>query len=181
MTSALYRVTWLMLVFFVTSVPANAQTSAIEKSLSNPQQVGEARLKVMMWNVFDASLYSETGLFDKNEAFALELTYLRNIKSKKIVSKSMQEIRRMATTEISAISLRGWKQQLSAIIPDVRVGMSITGVRSPEGHTLFYVGDEMKGRINDTEFTDAFFDIWLGENTAEPKLRRKLTGLDRSA
>ena len=203
--SATYRIVCLLIVSLAISVLAteqsaartaaqiNAQTNAqisthnsalaraIDNNLNNPQLVGEARLKFAFWKVFDAALYSETGRYDSKAPFALELTYLRALKSEKIVDKSMQEIRRLTSSSITAGQLKVWRQRLSDMIPDVSKGMSITGIRTPEGYTEIYVGDTRKGSIDDTNFTDAFFAIWLGEDTAEPEFRAKLTGLDRSS
>ena len=183
------RIVCLSIVLLATSVSASAQTTAqsdaqasvIENNLNSPLLVGKARLKVLFWKVFDAALYSETGRYDSKAPFVLELTYLRALKSEKIVDKTMQEIRRLTSSSTSAEQLKDWRQQLSNMIPDVSKGMSITGIRTPEGYTEIYVGDVRKGSIDNTDFTDAFFAIWLGEDTEKPQFRAKLTGLDRAS
>ena len=175
------RMSWVSVVILATSFSVQAQSTAIEDSLNEPKLVGEARLKVMFWNVFDAALYSEAGTYDQHAAFALRLTYLRSLKSEQIVEKSMEEIRRLATVDIPAVSLKNWERQLGNIIPDVSTGMSITGVRTSEGFTRFYLDDELIGNIDDSEFAEMFFSIWLGERTAEPEFRAKLLGLDRTS
>ena len=196
-----HRIVCLLIVLLAVSVPAISQTtsqstgqstgqiteqtgaevSVVENNLNTPQLVGKARLKFMLWKVFDAALYSETGQYDSNAPFALELTYLRSLKREKIVDKTMEEIRRLTSASISVGQLKDWRQQLNNMIPDVKIGMSITGIRTPEGYTDIYAGDVLKGSIEDKDFTDAFFAIWLGEDTAKPEFRAKLTGLEKAS
>ena len=143
--------------------------------LNNPQLVGEARLRVMLWNVFDAALYSETGSYDENDTFALDLTYLRRLSATSIVDKTMEEFRRL-NPDLSAEQASLWKEQLLDIIPDVRKGTNITGVRTADGFTDFYSAGKSLGSVRDREFTQGFFAIWLGKSTAKPGLRKKLIG-----
>lgn len=163
-----------ILLTLLVSLPGHA-TLSINNPISSAQLIGEARLKVMLWNVFDAKLYAPPGYYDANQPFALSLTYLRALDGKKIVSKSMEEIRRQALFG-SAAQHAKWQVALSGIIPDVYKGTTLTGVRSQEGYTLFYLGGDEVGRIEDTEFTQAFFAIWLGEKTSNPRMRNRLTG-----
>lgn len=181
MISTLIKSSALAMMLLSITLPASAQASNVSSTLSNFEQVGEARLKVMFWNVFDAALYSQSGSYNENEAFALTLTYLRPLKGEKIVDATMEEIRRLATSTISDAQLQDWNTRLNKIIPDVSKGMSITGVRTPEGFTELYVGDDKKGSFDDVAFTDAFFSIWLGEDTKEPVLRAKLIGLETAS
>ena len=176
-----YRIICLLVVLLATSIQGNAQTSAVENTLNSPQLIGEGRLKVLLWKVYDAALYSNTGTYDNDEPFALELTYLRAVKGKKIVDTTMDEIRRLATTDISVERLKEWRQLLDSTIPDMKAGMIITGVRTSEGYTEIYVDAEKKGTIDDPAFTDDFFAIWLSEKTSEPGLRKKLLGLDNGS
>ncbi|MFK7992839.1 MAG: chalcone isomerase family protein [Granulosicoccus sp.] len=156
-------------------LPANATSSPAHKHLDDPQLVGEARFKVMFWDVFDASLYANSGRYNTTQPFALSLRYLRPLEGKKIVAKSMEEIRKQRP-EASPEQLARWERELLGIIPDVSKGTAITGVRTNDGHTLFYFGDDAIGSINDTEFTNAFFDIWLGGKTSDPRFRYRLLG-----
>lgn len=167
-------------VLFLISAPLRAQLSVAQNYLDDPQLVGEARLKVMLWNVFDASLYTQSGAFDANAPFSLSLRYLRQLDSDKIVSKTIEEIRRQGS-DIEPERLALWEEQLGNIIPDVSEGTTITGVRTPEGYTRLYFGTRQIGEIQDLAFTQAFFDIWLGENTSNPRLRNGLIGSPRTS
>ena len=39
--------------------------------------LGEGRLRVLFWEIYDASLYATNGVYDPEKPFALSLTYLR--------------------------------------------------------------------------------------------------------
>lgn len=63
-----------------------------------------------------------------------------------------------------------------AILPDVEVGTSLTGLFTEEGTVQFYRDGDPIGAIRDPEFGRSFFDIWLGEKAKSVKVRRQLTG-----
>ncbi len=161
------------------SLPGYA-TVAINKYMDSPQLVGEARLKVMLWNVFDAKLFSPSGRYESGEPFALSLTYLRSLHGDKIVAKSIEEIRNQGVYGDEGQYAK-WQAALGKIIPDVDKGTTLTGVRSAQGHTLFYLGNDRIGEIEDVEFTNAFFSIWLGEKTSNASLRNRLLGVSRTS
>jgi hypothetical protein len=146
-----------------------------EKHILNAELVGKARLKVFFWSVFDAKLYAQNSSFNPEQPFALSLSYLRDIKSSEIVAKSISEMG--AQNEFSKSELAEWKTKLSDIIPDVDSKTTITGIRDQAGNTLFYQNGKSIGRIESPRFTQGFFNIWLGENTSESKLRNQLLGL----
>lgn len=156
-------------------VPVQASLTAVQGTLPEPQLVGEARLKMMFWNIFDAKLFSQSGQFSPEKPFALSLTYLRSFEDNDIVDRSIDEIQSQKP-EIAKNTLAQWKRQLSQIIPDVSKGSTITGVRTSEGYTRFFLNDNAIGEVKDDEFTLAFFDIWLGEKTSNLRLRNKLIG-----
>ena len=161
-------------ISLICSSAAQANTQAIV-GLSDPQLVGKARLKVMLWNVFDAALYSETGSYDKDSTFALELTYLRRLKASSVVDKTIEEIKRLNPAATTA-QINRWEAKLVNIIPEVRKGTNITGVRTADGYTEFYSAGKPLGSVRDKQFTQTFFDIWLGKDTAKPRMRKKLIG-----
>ena len=63
------------------------------------------------------------------------------------------------------------------IFPDVENGTILTGVYYPNNKTVFYRDDGEIGTITDIEFGKWFFNIWLGEKTAFPKMRADLLGI----
>lgn len=154
------------------SAPASALEMIAKHYFDNAELVGESRLTVFLFKVFDARLYAPDGAFDPEQPFALSLSYLRKIDSEDIVESTIKEIRAQGAVE--STRLDEWERQLEGIIPDVDETTTITGVRNKDAHTLLYKGYEKIGIIKDPKFTSAFFNIWLGESTSRPQLRDEL-------
>jgi len=143
--------------------------------LKKMQTVGEARMRVLFWDVYDARLLAPQGAYREDRPFALSLTYLRTLDGEKIAERSIEEMRGQGVTDETA--LERWLAFLTRVIPDVREADEIVGVAAPNGSTRFFRDGTLIGEIDDARFTRAFFDIWLGEQTSEPRLRDQLLGL----
>lgn len=146
----------------------------IRAHIPQAQKVGEGRMSVMFWDVYDATLYAPQGTWQEKEPFALQLSYLRNLEGKKIADRSVEEIRAQGFKD--EVKLATWHAQMRKIFPDVDDGITLTGVNTKIGETVFYMDNIEIGRIKDPEFSKAFFNIWLSEKTSAPDLRRKLLG-----
>lgn len=166
------KILMLAAVLLGLSSLAMADISVANRHINDARLVGEARLKVLLWNVFDARLYAKDGRYDPNQPFALSLSYLRKLKGQKIVEKTISEM--SAQSRFTQSELSEWRQTLSGIIQDVDSSTTLTGVRDADGFTVFYRNGARVGDVPDQRFTEGFFDIWLGENTSEPQLRQRL-------
>ncbi|MEM0912290.1 MAG: hypothetical protein AAGJ37_15045, partial [Pseudomonadota bacterium] len=71
----------------------SASAAPLSQYINDPQTVGNARLEVMFWDIYDAELIAESGIFVSGEPFALRLTYLRKFKGEDIASRSVDEMR----------------------------------------------------------------------------------------
>ncbi len=148
--------------------------NGIGEYVPNAQKVGEARMSVMLWDVYDATLFAPDGHFSRDKPFALKLTYLRNLYGDKIADHSVQEIRDQGYDD--EIKLATWHTQMRQIFPNVSEGDSLVGVFTKNGQTVFYSMDKEIGRIDDPEFGRHFFDIWLSPETRAPNFRLRLLG-----
>jgi len=165
------RTTCLLAILGVT--PAYAMQH-IRSHIPTAQKVGQGRLTYLMWDVYDATLYAPQGQWSQGQPFALKLSYLREIEGKKIADRSVEEIRNQGFTD--EVKLATWHAQMRKIFPNVDEGVSLTGVHTQKGETVFYKDNVEIGRIKDSEFSQAFFGIWLNEETSAPNLRLKLLG-----
>lgn len=138
------------------------------------EKVGEGRLTYLLWDVYDATLYAPSGDWIETQPFALKLSYLRAIEGREIADRSAEEIREQGFKD--EIKLATWHSQMRKIFPDVDTGISLTGLYTDAGETIFYKNDTEIGRIRDPEFSKVFFGIWLNEKTSAPDLRKKLLG-----
>lgn len=142
--------------------------------IPNAQEVGQGRFSVMFWDVYDATLYAPQGQWQKGQPFALRLTYLRDIKGKKIADRSAEEIRNLGFHD--EVKLADWHSQMKNIFPDVSENVSLTGIYTAQGESIFFQNNSEIGRIKDPDFGHYFFNIWLSQKTSAPELRKKLLG-----
>ena len=135
---------------------------------------GESRLSYLFWDVYDIRLFTADGSWQDKRPFALELTYLRDFNGKDIAERSVKEMKGQGISDKAV--LERWEKEMKALLPDVEEGDRLTGVADSQGNTQFYYNDEPLGKVEEEAFTDAFFAIWLAENTSEPAVRKALTG-----
>lgn len=168
----LIKIKLLTVVFFSLVLSVELAHAAIDDE-RHDKLVGSMRMTYLYWDVFDARLYSQTGKFRKDRPFTLKLTYLRNFKGNTIAKSSAREMQKQGLNNEKRIE---WLQFMTSIFPDVIKGASLVGVVDKKRHTTFFYQDQKIGEIRDPEFAKWFFNIWLGENTSNPKLRRQLLG-----
>jgi hypothetical protein len=141
-----------------------------------PRLLGEGRLRWFGLAVYDARLYAAGDSLDPERigtsAFALELRYARRLQGEEIAQASHREIVRLGYG--SETQRNGWLKTMRGLFPDVQPGDRITGVHLPAGKVLFYRNDSRLGVIEDRQFGEAFFAIWLDPRTVAPELRRAL-------
>lgn len=74
------------------------------------------------------------------------------------------------------VKLAKWYQEMQGIFPNVSTGQMITGIVDSEQVSHFYLDDKPLGKVHDKEFSTWFFDIWLSQDTSQPKMRQQLLG-----
>ena len=137
--------------------------------------LGEGRLRYLLWDVYDATLWALAGFRGvqyAEQAFALELRYLRSLSSAALVDASMQEMRRLGSLDASKEA--AWTAAMQSAFADVQEGDRITGVHRPGAGAQFYFNGRLRASVNDAAFARAFFGIWLSPSTREPRLRNAL-------
>lgn len=162
----------ISLALSLIAASANASTNPPSDLVANSEKVGEARYKVLFWKIFDATLYAPGGTYDRDEPFVLSLSYLRKIRGEQIVDRSIVEIEQQG--KASPEELAQWRDELMRIIPDVDKSSTISGVRTQQGTTAFFLNGNPIGTVQDVRFTPLFFDIWLGEGSSNAKFRKNL-------
>ncbi|MFK7830104.1 MAG: chalcone isomerase family protein [Congregibacter sp.] len=141
------------------------------------KKVGEARLKVLLWAVYDASLFSPSGVYSENERpLRLEIQYRMGVKSTSLVERTRKEWDAMGRTHPRQ---NEWLDRLAAVWPDIQeddvlaLELDINNVT-----TFLYNGDPI-GTIDDPEFGQQFIDIWASEDCTRPEMRLALIGKTR--
>lgn len=169
----LKRLTAYAVMLTLLSAPAAAADCA-SKYLRDVREVGQGEGRRFVFHAYDAKLLAPQGTYSENKPFALTLTYRMQFSGKNIARESAAQMRRMRVASDSDINR--WYQDMLDIFPNVKPGMSITGLRLKNGTTVFCTADGELGRISDPAFGKAFFSIWLGDGAESQSLRRQLTG-----
>ena len=136
---------------------------------------GTGRMRYFTFNVYDATLWVAPGFSAKQymqSAFALDLSYLRNLDGHAIAQRSLVEMRRGAT--LTPAQEQRWLAAMQQAFPDVKAGDHITGLHQPGVGASFWFNGASRTVVADTEFSRLFFGIWLAESTSEPRLRTAL-------
>jgi hypothetical protein len=173
---------WLILglVWGIVALPQAASLSGYQghwqghhgKTL---KKVGESRLAWLIWDIYDAVLYSPTGTYAPHPPYVLELTYLRALDGAQVAAKTRQELKRLGVNDDA--KLTQWQTQLTAWFQGIKPGTRLAAIRQTHAATTFVRDDRiLLGTITDPLFTKAFFEIWLGERSLRPDLRRQLLG-----
>lgn len=155
-----------------------APPAEVAGALPDARLHGSATLRFFGLDIYRASLWVPAG-FDparwQQQSFALELSYLRDLKGHAIAQRSVAEMHRQETMDDT---LAGeWEARMAALFPDVRRGDRITGMYQPGRGAHFVHNGRELGEVADSRFARMFFGIWLAPQTSEPAMRSALLGL----
>lgn len=146
----------------------------ISQYVPNSEEVGEGLLEFLFKDVYTASLHAPNGEWAGEAPYALEINYKMRLKGEKIAERSITEMRNIGFND--DVQLDRWLQVMTDIFPDVQDGSTLTGIYTEDRQTIFFDGTQQIGLVDDPEFGQAFFNIWLSEDTSEPELRQALLG-----
>ena len=164
----------LSAVMLLFSIGVFSMPQPVEKHVPQAQLVGEGKMTYLFWDVYDAQLFAPEGLWQEQPPYALTLTYLRDFDGEDIAKRSVKEMRKQGFDDKDMLD--AWQQVMTEIFPNVLEGEQLTGVLNADLTTVFYKDEEIIGTVEDTQFGEQFFAIWLNEKTSEPGLRKKLIG-----
>lgn len=142
--------------------------------LADLKKVGEAKLQVLFWDVYNSSLYSQTGDYQA-EIFpqALKINYLRDIDAKDLIDRTQDEWEKLG---IEKTTFSPWIPLLTKIFPNIKKGDTLLLKVSDTQKSEFFFNGQTIGQISDQAFGKSFLRIWLDENCSYPKVRKKLIG-----
>lgn len=157
------------------SISTNASVpNYVQSNLPTARVVGQSRLKMYFFKIYDATLYAPFAKFDQGQPFALSLAYLRDFEGADIAQRSIDEMRDLGYQDTT--QLAQWLIQMELSFPNITEGDVLTGIVDAQQHTQFYFNGQPTHLVADPEFTQAFFAIWLDPNTSQPKMRKQLLG-----
>jgi hypothetical protein len=145
--------------------------------LENFTKIGEAKLSVLFWDIYNSSLYNQTGNYQTDlYPQALSISYLRNIDAQDLIERTQDEWGKL---DIKEQQFTGWIPLLTQIFPDIKKGDTLLLVVDKSKESEFFFNGKSIGKIADTLFGQSFLRIWLDENCSYPKVRDKLIGLSK--
>lgn len=171
----------LLLCLFLNIASARADSApplpahSTQEAQTELTPLGGVRFRKFGFHVYDANLWAAAGKWSWLTPFALDIRYARNIKGVALAQKSVEEMERVNAGDEP--KRKKWGDIMERLFPDVKEGDRLVGFHFPGRGTHFYNQDKLLGVVNDPEFSEAFFSIWLGNNTSEPSMRKKLLGL----
>lgn len=139
----------------------------------NFTKVGQTRLSVLFWDVYDATLYSASGQYKKSERQVLKLHYLRDIDAADLIETTEEEWQKLG---LEASQHDQWLSTLTNIWPDINEGDCLLLVETKNGYSDFYQGNKRLGTVESAAFTEQFLAIWLSPDSRFKEERNELVG-----
>ena len=164
---------FLVIIQSVFLIPDSQGKDWWDQKLKNPFLIGEGVLKVFIWDIYELRLFSKTNIYDRNDIFVLEFEYLRDTSKASVIKASIVELKKL---NLSKTKLEKWEKYLEKSIKDMKAGEKAALLFRPNLGITFYASDRFNITIDNVEFANSYIDIWLGDNTARPKLRKQITG-----
>jgi len=160
---------------FEATPPQSMLSSRESLSLSTASWplVGEARLKVLLWKVYDSALYTPSGRWLGAGPYQLSLTYLRDIPVEQLIKetrKAWDEQNRMHPEQ------ENWLRALAEMWPDISAGDNLVFGVGADDQNQFWFNGQSIGGIDHPDFAAFFGGIWLSEDSPRPALRARLIG-----
>ena len=160
-----------LLVSFISGSVLAHELTYIDEALNPAKLQGSGKLTWWGFHVYDATFYRGANL--NSPEFALDLRYQKSLNGNAIANRTSDEMKKLGVPEAQA---QNWGKQLASFLPNVEPGQNITAIYIPKQGTTFYFEGKPLAQIPGSDFSKAFFGIWLDPKTSAPKLREQLLG-----
>ena len=141
-----------------------------EAPIAGLRRWGSGEFRRFGFLVYEATLWA--GDDPLRPPLALHLDYKRNIAGTAIAEASVKEMRRTASP--TRRGSRDWGEQHGAHLSRCAARRPHRRPPSCPRARVFIASDRLLGRIDDPDFAQAFFAIWLDPRTSAPELRAAL-------
>lgn len=137
--------------------------------------IGETTFSILFWDLYKSKLMTTSGDYPVNfgsDALVYEINYLADISKEDLIKRTVEQWQHIG---VKAESYQPFLGALNDLWPNINKGDKLSMLVNGQS-SAFYFNNEHLGDINSPEFGPMFLDIWLAENTSQPKLRRELLG-----
>lgn len=144
-------------------------------------KIGTAELRFFGWRVYTATLFSTANFIPSQYALSsllLRIEYHRAFEGRLIAERSLLEIKRQG--KIKEDVAARWMGFMIQAFPNIAAGDRLIGQTDGKGLIEFLHNDVMTAQIQDVDFAERFFGIWLHESSSAPEMRTQLLGLSKA-
>lgn len=167
----------IAMAFTISATPNNVsseQLNHLDTNSSSWQQVGNAELSILFWDIYKAKLYTINGKFERIAGpLKLEITYYIDIEGKDLVAETANQWQEMG---LSHENDGPWLDTLLAIFPDLQENDRLAIQLKANGEGLFFHNGSLLHQFPASLQLQNFLGIWLSSQSTRPKLMAKLTG-----
>ena len=128
----------------------------LEKFIPNFKSVGRATYKFLLFDIYYATLISETGHYPSDK-FALILRYNRDFTKKSVVKETVEQLQKQK--KYSQSELISLKQLLNKTFRTIQKNDQFIAIKLLD-KVIFYFKNEKVLETSDMDFLDLFFNIW---------------------
>ena len=133
----------------------------IKKHLPEYKIVGQANYSFLIWNIYDATLITKSGEYNKV------------IKKERLVNETINEFKKQA--EFKEEYLNNLRLIFNETFKKTKVNSVFVGIKINKQAYLYFEGEEVF-KTNEKKFINHFFNIWLREDSQNPSFTKKLLG-----
>lgn len=145
--------------------------------VSGLRKIGEAKLKVLFWDIYNSTLYNSTGEYIEGQyPLVLKIDYLRDVDAKDLIERAQDEWLKLGAKREM---LTHWISLLSEMFPNIKKGDTLLLSVCEDQRSEFIFNGLSIGKISDQKFGASFLGIWLDEKCSFPSVRNKLIGRKR--
>ncbi len=164
---------WLCLI--MAAAPAFAQDTLpdyLKPYLNADAPRGHATFRKLLLKVYTANFWADEDDWSYDDTFALSLTYDITVSSTEFTDATIEEMAHV--TGKTQKDFEQYRPMLMKAFPTVKPGDTLTALYQPKKPVVFFMNGHKTNQIDGKGFAEAFFGIWLSENTSEPAFRNAL-------
>ena len=177
----MYKIFLLILMIFLSNTSFSKDISFLDNETSKIISshfderflIGKANYSFLVWNIYDAELYSNKKSFNPNR-YAIILKYNRSIPKERLVKETIEDIK--IQKKVAPNKINEWTRLLESIYQETKIGKKFIAIRLNPKTSVFYYDNKKIYKSTDKEFNELFFNIWLRKNSKNPKFTKKLLG-----
>jgi hypothetical protein len=137
---------------------------------SNYNLLGHAKYKYLFFDIYDASLVSQEENFNNNN-FALILKYNRKITKESVINETINDFKKQRTFNKNEIDKL--KNLLDTTFKNIKIDDIFIAIKKDNAAFLYFEGEKVL-EIEDQDFINIFFNIWLRKDSQDPDFTKAL-------